>query len=170
MSRTTALGVGLLLVSALGLGGCATADGPSFQEAKPATVASGKALVYVFRKHAEPTMWSTSILVDDRELASLSQGGFTWAHVTPGQHAFRGVWPTGSGQRDSVINVDLQAGHTYFLELTGIARMTGVGPTLGGQTTVYYRMGSGLNELRPEAAEPIVAGCCRFQKPVLSDF
>ena len=170
MSRIRASGAGLLTFIVLGLAGCATTDGPSYQEAKPSTVAPGKALVYVFRKHAEPTMWSTSILVDDRELASLSQGGFTWAYVTPGQHAVRGVWPTGSGQRDSVINLDVQAGGTYFLELTGIARMTGVGPTVGGQTTVYYRMGSGLNEWRPEAAEPIVAGCCRFQKPVLSDF
>ena len=163
------------LIAAVVLGsvltGCATVEGPSFQEARPASVAPGKALVYVFRKHAEPTMWSTAIRIGDRELATLSQGGFTWAYVTPGKYTIRGVWPAISSQNDSVIDLDIEAGRTYFVELTGIARMTGVSPGYApGSVTVHYVMGSGLNERPRETAEPILVECCRFQKPVLSDF
>lgn len=159
-----------LVVGAVALfaGGCATmAKGPSFAEAKARTK-PGHAIVYVFRKYAEPTAWGATIHVDDREGATLNQEGFTWAHVTPGKHRIRAVWPVLSSQKDSFIELaDAKPGKTYFFELTGISRMDGA--TFVGTGMAYsFKLGSGFRQLPPEVAEPVVSEC-RFQKSETQD-
>jgi Protein of unknown function (DUF2846) len=154
-----------LLCAAL-IGGCATvAHGPTFAEAKAAPAPSGMATVYVFRKYAEPTAWGASIHIDEREIATLNQGGFTWAYVAPGRHTIRGVWSGMSGQKDSVIGIDVEADRTYYVELTGTSRLAGTGvSTTPGTMSLRFQVGSGLNEVSPGAGAAIVSECCRLQK------
>ena len=154
----------VLATSALLLTGCGTVQGPSFSEARAPAPVNGKALVYVYRKHAEPTAWGGTIFFDRSEIATLNQGGFTWAHLSPGTHTVRAVWAGLSGQRDSLINLEVNADTTYYLELVGVSKLVGVAPAYPG-IALSFQMGSGLNETDPARAEAIVAACCKFQSP-----
>ena len=160
-------GLVALLTFAIFLGGCATvAEGPSFSEARAVTPMTGKATVYVFRKYAEPTAWGSTIHFENQEVATLNQGGFTWAYLTPGPRTVRAVWAGMSGQNDSVITLDVEAGSTYYIELTGTTRFAGTeAGTLPGTYKMYFRVGSGMSVVNPALAESVVSQCCRFQKP-----
>ena len=149
------------------LSGCATvAEGPAFSQARALRPMAGKATVYVFRKYAEPTAWGATIQFDNQEVATLNQGGFTWAYLTPGKRTVRAVWAGMSGQRDSFVELDVNAEKIYFVELTGTSRFAGTGTgSLPGTYNMYFRVGSGMSEVNPAVAEPIVSQCCKFQKP-----
>lgn len=171
------MGIGVyalaLLVVSIGLfSGCATvAQGPSFSEAPAPTPDPGKAVVYVFRKYAEPTAWGATIYFDKHEVATLNQSGFTWAYLVPGKHTVRGVWAGMSGQKDSSISLDVKSGQSYFIELTGSSRLTGSkAGTTPGSVIMYFRMGSGLNEVNPAAGRSILTQCCKFQQPLSSQY
>jgi hypothetical protein len=161
-----------VLTSIALLSGCATvAEGPAFSDARAVTPMAGRATVYVFRKYAEPTAWGATVHFDDQEVATLNQGGFTWAYLTPGKRRVRAVWAGMSGQRDSEIGLDVKAGNTYYVELTGISKMTGSGPgALPGTITIYYRIGSGMSEVNPAVAELVLSQCCKFQKPRSTEY
>lgn len=155
-----------MLTLTIFLSGCVTvAQGPDFSEARAKTQPTNKATVYVFRKHAEPTAWGATVYFADRPVASLNEGGFTWAHLSPGKQTIRAVWSPISGQRDSKIDITVEAGKTYYVELLGVSQVTGY--SMG---TMYYRIGSGLNEVHPVPAEDILARCCKFQAPAASDY
>lgn len=152
------------LLSLLVLGACATvATGPSFFEAKAPPPPKGKATVYVYRKHAEPTAWGTTIFFASKEVANLSQGEFTWVHVSPGELMVRLTWPPLSGQRDSQLQLLIQSGRIYFLEVSGLSRGFCVG--LGCVTT---HIGSSLHEVNPEVAPDVIESCCKYQKALTS--
>ncbi|QTN26213.1 DUF2846 domain-containing protein [Rhodoferax sp. AJA081-3] len=148
---------------------CATvAQGPSYSESKAKTLQSDRSTVYIFRKYAEPTAFGTTIKINGTEVTSLNQNGYTWATVAPGTTEIRAVWAGLSGQRDSLISLNLKPATTYFIELTGMSKFTGA--TLGGGSGVTMQefnvqMGSGLNHVNPAAAEKVLEACCKFQKP-----
>ena len=142
------------------LAGCATVpDGPTYPAGRAATQPGDRSLVYVYRRHAEPTAWGANIQFSGRDVATLSQGTYTWAFVSPGKQTVRAVWPGMSGQRDSTIEAQLEPGKAYYFELVGTSRVSGV---VG--SAVLFRMGSGLNEVAATAAEQVLTQCCRLQK------
>lgn len=146
--------------------GCATApDGPNYAASRAASQPTDKATVYVFRRYAEPTAWEATVQLSGREVTTLGQETFTWVFAQPGKHTIRAVWPALSGQRDSTIEAELQAGKTYYFELVGTSRVAGA---VG--SAMLFRMGSGLNEVAASTAEATLAGCCRFQKPATQNF
>ena len=141
--------------------GCATvAKGPSYTEAKASKPKPGYATIYVMRDYAEPTAWGAEIRIGGSPLTTLNQKGFTWVYSKPGKTEVRAVWSGMSGQKDSLISIDTEASKTYYLELTGISQFRGI-----VMSTVFFKMGSGLNEMRPEAAVSKLETCCSFQKP-----
>lgn len=153
------------------LGGCASVgDGPTYAEARSTTPTTNKATVYVYRKYAEPTVWPVTIYFGNREVAALNQGSFTWTNIAPGKHQVRGVWPGFSGQQDASIEIEVKPATTYYLEVTGISR--GLPGSGGGVAASLFplRMGSGINEVSPQAAEATLASCCTFRKPTASDY
>ncbi len=159
------------LCCAVLLSGCAVnGQGPSFSEAQAKNYVKGKAVVYVYRKYAEPTAWGGTIRFDKEEVATLHQGAFTWAYLGSGKHTIRAVWPVISAQKDSLIELDIEAENTYYIELTGISRSTFAGVVPGVGVMLNIQMGSGLNEINPIAAEAIVSTCCKFQQPRISEY
>ncbi len=149
-----------LLLFPLVLGACATvATGPSFLEAKAPPPPNGKATIYVYREHAEPIKWGTTIFFASAEVATLSEGAFTWAYVSPGALLIRVTWPALSGQKDAQLQLLIEPDHTYFLEVKGISRGFGVGIGF-----IVTRIGSSLNEVNPEVAPDIIESCCKYQK------
>lgn len=151
----------LTLTATVMLVGCATVpDGPMYPAGSSTAQPSDKSVVYVYRRYAEPTAWGATIKLAEREVATLGQGTFTWAYATPGKQIVRAAWPGLSGQKDSTIEAELLSGKTYYFELVGISRVTGAAGNM-----LFVRMGSGLNEVAPSAAEAALSQCCRFQKP-----
>lgn len=156
----------LVTVMAFGAVGCATApDGPTYSASRATNQPGDNATIYVYRRYAEPTAWGATVQLSGKEVATLGQETFTWVFVQPGKHTIRAVWPALSGQRDSTIDAELDAGKTYYFELVGTARVTGAAGTV-----MFFRMGSGLNEVAAASAESTLAQCCRFQKPATQSF
>jgi hypothetical protein len=150
-----------VVLCALFLSACATvAKGPSYLESKARKALPDRATVYVLREYAEPTAWGANIQIDGKPVADLNQGGFTWIYIKPGKTEIKAVWSGMSSQKDSFISIDTEAGKTYYVELTGVSQLTGV--TL---TMMYFKVGSGLSEVKPEAAVKKLETCCKFQKP-----
>lgn len=140
---------------------CATvAKGPSYSEAKSLKPSPGFATLYVYRENAEPTAWGANIQVNGKPSADLNQGGFTWVYIKPGKTEVKAVWSGMSGQKDSFISIETQANKTYYVELTGISKAEVLFPM------VYFKVGSGLSEVKPAAAVKKLETCCKFQKPV----
>jgi len=152
---------GVVLMSLL-LFGCATvSEGPAYSSATAAPDREGYAILYVFREYAEPTLWGATIHIDGEKLATLKQGEFSQVYATPGERVVTGVWPAISAQRESKITLDLLAGKEYFVELTGISRVSGV-------STV--RVGSGLYGIDPEAAKTRLMHCCTFNPAIAQTY
>lgn len=155
----------LLALAVISLGGCASVgDGPTYEEVRATAPMSDKATVYVYRKYAEPIAWPVKIYFGNQEVAALSQGTFTRAHLAPGTHQVRGVWPGLSGQQDARIEIEVKAATRYYLEVTGVSR--GV-PGLGGVLGAMYplRLGSGINEISAQGADSTLGSCCTFRQP-----
>lgn len=140
--------------------GCATvAKGPSFSESKAVNSKPGFATLYVFREYAEPTAWGAEVQVDSKPVTTLNEKGFTWIYVKPGTKNIKAVWPGISAQKDSSISIDAVEGKTHFVELTGISK------PMAGYPMILFKMGSGLNLIKPESAVKRLEACCKFQKP-----
>jgi hypothetical protein len=161
-----------LAVLCVCLGGCTSvANGPTYAEARATALKTDKATVYVYRRHAEPTIWPVTVYFGNHDVAALTQGSFTWVNVVPGKHQVRIVWPVLSGQRDASIEIEVKPGTTYYLEVTGISRaLPSTAVIIGGVVTMQSRMGSEINEVIPQAAEAALAICCNFRKPTASDY
>ena len=104
-SRIVVLG-GLLLAAC-------SAAGPLYQAA-PAPP-DGSVLVYLFR----PSRFAMGgqaahFFVDGVEVASLSNGGYTWLHASPGSHLLKQTW---LGTRPIEVRTRWEAGQTYFYRL-----------------------------------------------------
>jgi hypothetical protein len=151
----------ITLFAAVWISGCASAPkGPSFSEARIKDADPNKAVLYVYRKHAEPTLWDATITVDGTPGARLDEGSFTIIKLTPGSHTIKAVWAGMSGQRDSYISVNAKAGETHFVELTGISQVAGYLPVVG----IMYRVGSGMAELDAQVALSTLSECCKLRK------
>jgi hypothetical protein len=149
------------VVFSLFISSCATvAKGPRYSEAKSMKAEPGFATVYVFREYAEPTAWGSEIQINGKPAATLNQGGFTWVYSKPGKTEIKAVWSGMSGQKDSFISIDTVEGKTYYVEVKGISKAD------PGYLVIYFKVGSGLNEVKPNVAVKKLETCCKFQKPV----
>ncbi len=159
VSRIVGAGCALLFI------GCAmSAVGPSYQEAKPSAVRQDAALVFVVRDYAEPTAIGADLTVDKAPVVQLYQKGFTWFYLKPGNHQLKAGWGL-TGQRSSTIDLEAEAGQTYYVELVGVSRMVGT-TGAGGFIT---RLGSGLNGVAEEYALKKLA-VCKFQRPKAEEY
>ena len=117
--------------------------------------------VIVFRRHAEPLVWATTVKVDGRRVAAIGQHQYLALHLPPGQHSISLSWSFLSGQSGGGMEVVTQEGSPpHFLEVLGTSRYAG-----GGFGYMLFRMGSGIAEAEPAAAAAAVANCCHL-KPV----
>ncbi len=155
--RSSRIGALALCLALLG-GGCAAnrVVGPGYAETKPTETRADAALVYVLRYKAEPALRDATILVDDAEVADLSQGKFTWFYVPPGHHVIHARWGLVTEQQPSHATLDLEAGKTYYLELIGVSRETGHGIARGSWLRLLPNF---------EAETKLTRTRCVFQKP-----
>ncbi len=141
---------------------CATVTpGRAYSESKAVEIKADQALVVMFREDAQPENWGATIYIDNKEVCTLNQGRYTWVYAKPGKRGIKAVWSGMSGQRDSYISLDMSAGKTYYLDLTGILQSAGA--TL---MHMHYRVGSSLGIVNPEAAEARLTKCCKLKNPL----
>ena len=67
----------------------------------------GNENVFFLRAYAEPTLWSTTVKVDGRNIVTLKEKTFTALQLEPGPHKLKLAWPLLSAQS----NADLQIEH-----------------------------------------------------------
>jgi hypothetical protein len=109
---------GLLL--ALMVTACATGD--VFQEAAPPS--EGKVLVYLMRPMVGGgSFFNTKFGVDGKEIASLTNNGYTWVVLTPGTHKI-----SGQVLKNDPLYFELTAtaGSTYYVEMRQGETMDGL--------------------------------------------
>lgn len=154
----------VIALIALFISGCATvAKGPSYSEVGEMQAKEGFATLFVFREYAEPTAWGAKIHIDSKKVATLNQGGFTRVYVKPGNREIVGKWGATTGQRESKISLNIEANKAYFVELTGLSKLTGTSATATG-VTMHIITGSGLNQVNQQDAEKRLVACCVLQK------
>jgi hypothetical protein len=99
----------------------AAPGGADFAEITLAPPPAGKALVVVFRNHADPRGLQARIKIGGAEVMRLPEEGFGLAVVDPGQPTLELAWPPISGTPGWAGSGDWTAGATYYYELTGTA-------------------------------------------------
>jgi hypothetical protein len=143
--------VRVIVVAALAsLTGCMAAPpgGADFADVVLVPPPPDKALVVVFRNHADPRKLAARIQVDGTEVMRLPEESFGLALVTPGaQKPIALQWPPISATPGWAGVGDWTAGSTYYYELTGSA---GHG--------FYFR--SQLIPTDPRLAELKMRACC----------
>lgn len=117
--------------------------------------------VIIYRAHAEPTIWASTIRIDGKKLAALGNKKWTAARLEPGTHEVKIGWSLVSGQKGGKITFDVVEGETHFLEIVGQSQyVSGY-----GAGSMIFRMGSGIGEVRGDGAGSRVASCCTFKPP-----
>ncbi|MGC3998544.1 MAG: hypothetical protein QM767_14205 [Anaeromyxobacter sp.] len=166
------------------LAGCASrASGPRLSSLPALEPAPGKTLLYVYRQRAEPVGSVPTVRLDGQALVELRDGGFTRVLVAPGERRLTVQWPSGSGQKDIATTVELVAGQTVFVDVSGTVRVTGTERTEvymlvdnGSRWAPRYQYtpqmtaSSSAKVVNPADAEAIVTACCRFQAPLADAF
>lgn len=146
----------LTLATAIATAGCSTkhaSGGPDFVRFK-IPVQEGAALVYVFRYRAEPPDALTTLQVNGVDIVDLKRYEYTWFYAPPGRLALAARWPQVTLQHNPSLNLDVYAGSTYYVELTGVDRVTGLGTSIT----------STLEPLALDRAEEKLDRC-KYRKP-----
>jgi hypothetical protein len=129
--------------------GCATSKtAPSFTTAPTPVEKSEKAVLYIFRRYAEPVAVPAYFEIDKVEATTLKQQGFTWVYVTPGEHNFKFGWPFWAGMPSVGFKQTLEAGKSYAFEMLG---------TVGNPYVT-----SEIAPIDIEDAKDRMKNCCRY--------
>lgn len=116
--------------------------------------------VVIYRAHAEPTIWATTVKVDGTKMVALGNRQWTAVALDPGTYEIKTSWSIMSGQSGGKIILTVEPGKTHFLEIVGQSQYAGGGPGL-----MTFRMGSGIGEVMGNGAAARVANCCKFKEP-----
>jgi hypothetical protein len=142
------------------LSGCATSpEAPSFVKAPIPESASEKAVLYIYRENAQPTAWSAYLQIDDQDAASLSQQGFTWVYVTPGNHKFKYGWPIIAGMPSVKFERSFESGKVYAFEMKG---------DISGASVMTAT--SAIQPTDISSAKQQMLSCCRYVAPKAATF
>ncbi|TCS11995.1 hypothetical protein [Caulobacter sp. BK020] len=146
--------------SALGVIAILAASPAPAQVSAQAAAPTGSENVFVFRAYAEPTLWSTTLKVDGRNVATLKQNSFTAVRLAAGVHKFKLGWPLLSAQSNAELQINIEPDKTYYLAVIGEAGIDHVEGNI-----IYVRDGSGFVPVEPEKGATSIQACCTFTTP-----
>ena len=156
----------VLLPLLLMVAGCASctllADSPRYADVASLPASDGRAVVCIYRNHAEPTGQSTAIHVGDRHVARLDQRTFTRIELAPGTHTIRSRWIGPLKQSESWIEIDAAAATVRYLEVAGIFASRIVTATAGG-TQVRDQFGASIREVDATRGAATLEECCFYR-------
>lgn len=135
------------------LAGCATSRTASkFNEAPMPELQSDMAVLYIFRSYAEPTAFAAHAEIDQLEVVSLNQEGFSWVYIKPGEHSFKIRWSSLSGMPDLEFKKSLEAGKVYAFQILGSVK----------ELTPNATTNSSLSHVKIEVAKEKRKACCSY--------
>lgn len=147
----------IVLTILLILSGCATSKtAPTLFDAPEPNISNDKAVLYIFRDYAEPLALAAYLEIENTEVASLKQDGFTWVYVTPGKKNLKYGWPMLAGMPSLKFEFEFEPGKSYAFEMAGKSTYAGIG--FNTQTI--------LKEMEITQAKKIIYLCCRYVPPV----
>ena len=142
------------------IAGCATSQtAPTLSQSPKPIVSSDKAVLFIFRDHAEPVALVAYLEIENTKVASLRQNGFTWLYVTPGKKNIKYMWPILAGMPIAKFEYEFEAGKTYAFEMTGKSIYMGYG----------FSTATVMKEMDITEAREIIESCCHYVLPVLSE-
>jgi hypothetical protein len=153
--------VAALLFGASLLLGCATSpEAPSFAVAPIPQLAPDTAVLYIYRVRTLPSGMSAYLEIDEKEVASLANEGFTWVYVQPGKRQFKFGWPLLAAMPSVKFERTFEGGKVYAFEM--VSSISG-GPTIWNTASV-------IKPLDIESATQVMKSCCRYVKPTGATF
>ena len=125
-----------------------------------ATGPAPDANLFIYRDHAEPTVWKPTVKIDGRKVIALGEDRYTAIRVAPGPHKVELSWPVFSGQKGGGMTFTMGSDEIHYLEVVGTSRYAG-----GYGYMMNFKMGSGIGDARPAHAKATIAACCKYDTP-----
>ena len=123
--------------------------------AAPLIAPGSDANLFIFRDHAEPTLFSPTVKVDDRKVISIGEDRFTATRIAPGAHRISMAWPFLAKQPRVSGEFTLVEGQPIYFEVKGRSRYE----------VFAFRMETSLLQLPAEQGATRIRACCRFIPP-----
>lgn len=111
------------------------------------------AVVYIIRARAEPTAFKAKLFVNGEKVAAIPNKAYSSVRLSPGTHDFEIKWSALAVGVKTVRSLDVQAGHTYYLELR--SHYAG---TIGLDVRHYAE----IAVLDEQVAKAKINSCCRW--------
>ena len=162
--------VGCYLAALVLLGACATApkDAPGFSaDALPQD--SAYALVVVYRSLVTPLAYKSTVSVNGVEAVEMPNQAFTWIKVRPGHVSLKNDWSFAAGNPAGAVDLAVQAGHRYYVEIVYPGDGSAVTAVTGLATYHSPIQGRGIDTRDAATALKALRFCCRYV-PVEDDY
>lgn len=156
--------IALVLACTMTLISCVTLpqDAPGYAAAPvPLAAPAGYATVYIYRIGARPVKRAPDVLVSGMKVWEPPEQAFTWAHVKAGKRQFKLDWASDTGSPDTDVVLELQAGQTYHVRVSGARPSAPAGHYAAWYGDANVHLVSRLD------AERELAACCKFMKPLV---
>jgi hypothetical protein len=153
------------------LAGCATPpkDAPVFSAQMLPPPGTDYALLVVYREIVPPLAYKPTVSVNGEEAAELPNGAFTWIKVKPGRVSVKNDWSFASGNPAGAVDMEAQAGHYYYFEITGDSAPSIMTPVTiaahvisNGATFHTAMQGRGFSPEEETTATGRLKACCRY--------
>lgn len=107
------------------------------------------ATLVVFRREAEPLLFSPTLLIDGVEIGRIGTNRYVAVELTAGVHRIDARWPPLAGHRPASLTLRVGPDNLRYVELTG--------------TAAFWRTAAvtTLVERPADQAEPQLKACCR---------
>ena len=144
------------------LSGCATPpkDAPAFSTASLPDDPAFATLV-VYRQMVPPLAYKSTVSVNGVEAVEMPNDGFAAIPVKPGHVSVKNDWSFAAGNPAGAVDLDVQAGHRYYFEVTyvGAGNVVALAATMATFHTAVQ--GRGFSFVEEAEAVPILTRCCR---------
>ena len=116
---------------------------------------AGFSNIYLYRAGAYPTQRSPVINIDGKRVLSPPEGSYSVLPLAEGVHAIEVNWSDDTGWPDLDFSLEVKAGETQYLKLSG-------GYSYDSQQST---MGSVVDRMKPDFAIAEMTSCCRYISP-----
>lgn len=148
--------------------GCATPskDAAPFSMAALPPYSPNYAVLVVYRQMVPPLAYKPTVSVNGQKAVEMPNDGFTWIKVKPGHVSLRNDWSFAAGNPSGAVDLDVEAGHYYYFEITGDSEQQYVNPIVHvavNLATLHLAVqGRGLVlEEEAQAIKNLIT-CCRY--------
>lgn len=150
----------IIVVVACLLTSCAVKPkGPKYSEVN-LSPKPNHGLIVMYRTNAMPYGNDIDVLLDGERVEVLRDNTFITVDVPIGKHTITSDWSALAGQHDSNIELDIVAGKTFYLMVTGEKTVSGYAVIPGVTGYVEFDSKSSTELVEPQQAITMIENCC----------